>query len=163
MLTHIHLREITDFAFEIASHDLYRYEFTVTFNPKFIFSIDYAHTMLPEVIHDIFQLGCRVSKKKRSDYTNSFLFNYTVEYHKNGYPHIHGTLLLQDPLQPVTCQNWQSKFYRKYGKTDVWATGQTDKIHKNDHFEGPWSQYLKKEGQVTYYRYDQNYFDLTQK
>lgn len=139
--------------FEHYIDQTFRHEFTITYNPKFIYDIDYADSMTDFVIKDIVSLGKRVSTDKRSGVSNKFYFNYVVERHENGWPHIHGTLFTLDRIKPQTLANWEASFGRKYGRTAVWATGLQDKIHKNDHFEGTWQNYLHKEGVVKMYEY----------
>lgn len=147
--------------FDTYTQSYYRYEFTVTYNPKFIYSKEYAETMTHYVIKDVYDMAKRNSKVKRKQEYNPFFFNYVVEYMKNGYPHIHGTLFTYLHLMPQTLANWESKFYRKYGKTEIWATGLEDRIHKNDHFNGTWQQYLCKEGIPRYYQWHPHVEDKT--
>lgn len=149
--------------FNVYTKDYYRYEFTVTYNPRFIYSIEYAESMTHYVIKDIFDMAKRNSKIKRENSYNPFFFNYVVEHHENGYPHIHGTLFTYLHLMPQTLANWESKFYRKYGKTQVWATGLVDKVHKNDHFQGTWQEYLRKDNIPRYFQWDPNVEDKTRK
>lgn len=131
----------------------YRHEFTVTYNPKFIYDIAYAESMTHHVIMDIFKWTLRQVKVFRKEQWDSFLFNYVVEYQSNGYPHIHGTILTNDVIKPIALANLESLMKRKYGRTEVYATGNRDRVHKNDHFEGTWQQYLCKEGVPKAYQY----------
>lgn len=117
----------------------FRYEFTVTYNPKWIESVDYAESLTDYVIDDI-----RRFLRRNCD-SNSNLYNYVVEYQKNGMPHIHGTIFNEHRFKSQTLENLEKSLQRKYGKTMIYSTGHIDKIHKNDHFNGSWQEYLSKE------------------
>lgn len=123
----------------------FRYEFTITYNPKYIESIEYALTMTPFIYEDLVRFCNR--NQAQGDYA----FNYVVEYQSNGYPHIHGTLFVGKRFTPQSVNNLEKAFIRKYGRSDIYSTGQVDKFHKNDHFEGTWQQYIEKEQTPIYF------------
>jgi hypothetical protein len=116
----------------------YRHEITITYNPKYIYDIPYAESMTEHVIQDIQRHIIRQS-------TSEFLYNYVVEYQKNGYPHIHATTFTTHLVSPSALGNFEKLLSRKYGKSAIYATGQKDKIHHNDHFDGTWQEYIHKE------------------
>jgi len=117
----------------------FRYEFTVTYNPKYIESIDYANSLTTYVQDDIE----RYMHRNTTQY--DYAFNYVVEYQKNGYPHLHGTMFSLFRFTPQSLNNLEKSLGRKYGKSAVYSTGHIDKIHTNDHFTGTWSEYIEKE------------------
>lgn len=158
-----HLEQIKkeQFLSQLYVNQPYRYEFTVTYNPKFIDDIEYANTMTDFVIKDVFKLARRHSKVKDMNMHNTFWLAYVVEEQSNGYPHIHGLLATTTRIRPSTLFNWEQSFYRKYGRTQVYSTGVIDKQHKNDHFEGTWMEYLEKEKKVNYYSCYDTFTDNT--
>jgi len=125
--------------------DVYRYEITVTYNPKYIDTIEYAETMTDYVHHDLQRF------LQRQSTVCDYKYNYVVEHHENGYPHIHGTLYSYLRIKPESLFNLEKSLQRKYGRSSIWATDKTDKIHHNDHFTGTWQEYLHKEGEPKYY------------
>lgn len=137
--------------------EYYRYEITVTMNHKHIHSADYGETLIPHIVNDVFKAGLRMSHHK--GWYDDFAFNVVKEYQKNGWPHIHGTILTQHPVAPSKLKNTENLMYRKYGKTDIYATGKIDKWHTNDHFEGPWQEYLTKEGELYHYAFRETYIN----
>lgn len=157
-----HLKEIKDRdLFERYIEECFRYEFTITYNPKYVYSAEYALSMTDYVMKDVYDFCRRRSKRFRGDTYDSFYFNYCVEFQKNGYPHIHGTMFTGDHIPPQALANFESKMYRKYGRTDVYATGKVDKMHKNDHFDGTWQEYIRKESECKMYSYDDWFVDTT--
>lgn len=145
-----HLEEIEDFT-KATKDSFFRYEITVTLNPKYIHSNDYAETMVPHIVNDVFKAGLRMSQHK--GWYSDFEFNVVKEYQKNGMPHIHGTILTESPILPTKLMNTEQLFKRKYGKTVIWATGHRDHHHINDHFDGTWQEYLRKDDIPKYYRF----------
>jgi len=123
----------------------HRYELTITFNPKWFSDIlDMEKTYL-DVIDKII-----IKAHSTLELNGLCYFNYVKEYQSNGFPHMHGTLMFFNRLANSRLTNWEQFFQRLYGKTQIWYTGDKDKIHKNDHFEGPWSKYLLKDNPENY-------------
>ena len=82
---------------------------------------------------------------------NEHIFiNYVKEYQENGNPHLHGTIMTQERITPSLQGSWEQMLKRWYGKSEIWYTGSGNKYHKNDHFEGSWQQYLKKDNPENY-------------
>jgi len=135
----------------------YNYEFTVTYNPQRIHSIDYAKTLTHHVITDVVRFTSRASKPKKGtrvyDNIDSYYFNYVVEYTKTGWPHIHGTMSTPNVIPPISQDNFEKMCGRKYGKTMLWATGHQDRVHYDNDGEckGTWQEYIKKEGVPKYF------------
>lgn len=121
------------------------YEFTLTFNPKWFSSNDDMSEFLPEIIKQMMIKGC----SPIAPFTDYYL-EYVVEYQSNGAPHIHATYIFKNRLKVSTQTNWEQFFQRMYGKTVIYYTGNKDKIHHNDHFDGPWSKYLLKDNPENY-------------
>lgn len=140
-----------EFYAEIAEILYYRYEFTVTYNPKYIEDIPYALSMTDYVIEDVQKYLNRNSPQV------GYAYNYVVEFQKNGYPHIHGTMFSVSRLSPSSLGNFEKLLGRKYGKSAIYATGHIDKIHHNDHFQGTWQQYIEKEQTPLYFISQFNY------
>lgn len=141
---------ITKNCFNLWLESYYIHEFTVTYNPKFIYDIPYALSMTDYVIMDIQKLLDRNANDR------DYIYNYTIEYQKNGYPHIHGTFCTPNLLGVTTLFNFEKKLTRQFGKTMIWATGHINKQHHNDHFTGTWQQYLEKDGGEIIYK--QSYY-----
>lgn len=150
-----YLHTSTEEEFKKDTENMYRHEFTVTYSPRYIPDKEYAHTLTTHVIDDIFHWCIRNNKVQRCRDYNEFTFCYVVELQKNGWPHIHGTFCTQHPMRPVSVRNLESSLIRKYGKTDIYATGKVDYYHKEkpDWEGGPWSEYIKKEGKVKYFKW----------
>lgn len=121
---------------------LYRIEFTVTYNPRYMPDIAYADSLNVEVVSRIINF---VEQNQQCEGDGAFL-NYVIERHQNGFPHIHGTIFTENIIRPSSVHNLEKSLYRMYGATQVYCTGKFDKWHKNDHFEGNWQDYLHKEG-----------------
>lgn len=135
-----HHSYITDINWLIERPEWLRYEFTITFNPKWYCSPHDALDECPNVIKAI------ATKAMHFVAQNDHVYlNYVIEYQKNGMPHIHGTLMTETRLTNVSMHNWEQFLNRYYGKSQIWYTGCQNKLHKNDHFEGNWQQYLVKE------------------
>lgn len=136
-------------AFDIEHENTHRYELTITFNPKFYCNI-------PDM-----EVECETIYEKIMIKIFSFLnmdemayFNIVKEYQKNGAPHIHGTFLFNKRMMNPTLTNWEQFFTRLYGKSTIYYTGKYDKIHKNDHFNGTWTNYLKKDNPENYQEFE---------
>lgn len=147
-----HIREI-----ETMRHNYFNnyFEVTVTFNPQY-WSMSNALISIPEVIADI------IKPIVKSNQLNKFQIAYCVEYHENGYPHLHMQILNPSPIWPDDQRNIHQRLCRRYGKSQWYQTGLEDKNHINDKFpEGIlWSDYIKKDvnqnehnGQRHYYQY----------
>lgn len=135
--------------------DYFIYELTVTINRNST-PIDYAYQKMAQIANDINRktyFFTRKYHKKRGTHSKVeySYFNYCVEYHmqldinKPRYPHIHAQIFLPVLLDNQQFNNWIKEFQRKYGRTSLFCTNKEDKMHKNDHFEGRWSEYLKKD------------------
>ena len=135
--------------------DCFRLEFTCTFDQRMIYSIDYAMTVIPYVMQDIHKFTMRNSKTRKINDQffrfDDYGYNYCIEYQKNGYPHIHGTIFLKKQLKLGSHHNFEAVMRRKYGRAQLWATGKEDRVHNNDHFNGTWQEYIKKESKVSNY------------
>lgn len=131
------------------------YEVTVTFNPQY-WTLTNALYSIPEVVADI------IKPIIRANCLNQFQIAYCVEYHDNGYPHLHAQILNSIEIHPEDQRNIHQRLCRRYGKSQWYQTGLEDKIHVNDKFpEGiKWSEYIKKDiirnqenGQRHYFQY----------
>jgi len=123
----------------------HRYEVTVTFNPKWYSDLTDMESAYNDIIEKLI-----IKAHSALNQNESCHFNYVKEYQSNGAPHMHGTLMFYHRLTNSRLTNWEQFFQRLYGKTQIWYTGDKDKIHKNDHYEGPWSGYLKKDNPENY-------------
>lgn len=131
------------------------YEVTVTFNQQY-WTLSNALHSIPQVLADIIKPIIRVNS------LNQFQIAYCVEYHANGYPHLHAQILNPIEIHPEDQRNIHQRLCRRYGKSQWYQSGLEDKIHINDKFpEGiKWSEYIKKDieqnqanGQRHYFQY----------
>lgn len=146
--TDLEVKEIVPIDWSKEYLNTHRYEITITFNPKWFSNIKdmeiHCKTIIEQLIikcHSALQMNC------------SMYINYVIEYQSNGHPHIHATLMFDTRLVNSRLTNWEQFFQRLYGKTQIWYTGSVDKIHRNDHFTGPWSKYLLKDNPENYHEY----------
>jgi len=148
---------------------LYRYEITTTFNPRFYplgKACDYIRIVIREIINSSSRFISAENKKLFREYgdNNRFLKNhyleYSVEYHKNGYPHIHAILHTEVDISAEKLFRFQQTLRKKFGKSDIYYTDTEDRIHENDHFVGKWSEYLKKEVEQNEVNGKRHYFKI---
>lgn len=114
------------------------YEGTVTFT-RYYWSMAMAISSIDQVIADV------IKPIVKDFHFNMWHLRYCVEYHKDGYPHVHFQVLASSPICPQTQHNIHARLCRRYGKSHWWQTGEEDKFHENDHFAGLWSEYLIKD------------------
>lgn len=126
---------------QVRLDNINRYEVTITFDPKLYYGPEDCENYINNVWEN---LTVKVYGQLQLDERAYIAF--TKEYQANGMPHVHATVVMFHRLKPMTQHNWEQFFRRNYGKTTIYYTGKNDKWHKNDHFEGPWSEYLKKDG-----------------
>lgn len=160
----------------IIPSDLYKYEITITFNPKY-YPLGKACDYIKVVIKDIISASCRFIASEnrrihREGYSADKFFNehyieYCVEYHnkddKEGklhYPHIHATLHSQVDISATKLYGLEQSLRKKYGRTSIYHTDTEDKLHHNDHFKGLWSEYLKKDIAINEVNGKRHYFKI---
>jgi hypothetical protein len=141
----------TLFSKYVRALELHRYEITISLNPKFAPSKSIGYDLIEEALNEIVKLSNKHCFNKNDRHHARWMFEYVVEHQKNGMPHLHLTLCLPRKLTTLNQNNWERKFVRMFGISTIYYTGMEDKIHKNDHFEGPWSLYLRKESNVYSY------------
>lgn len=160
---------------------LYKYEITITFNPKF-YPLGKACSYVKKAIYEVVKASNRyiaMENKKRykegREFVSKHFIEYCVEYHnkddKEGklhYPHVHATLHSEVDIDATKLYRLEQNLRNKFGRTTIYYTDIEDKYHKNDHFEGLWSEYLLKDvienevnGKRHYFKIDlnQNYFE----
>lgn len=132
----------------------YYYEFTVTFNMSY-WSLADAMESVPQIIADVLKPVIRS--------TDTFTIRYSVEYHKNGMPHVHGQVSSGFPLHPDIQRAIHQRLIRRYGRSQWFQTGIEDKVHVNESYPDgiPWSEYIikdvvlnEKNGLRHYYEYN---------
>lgn len=147
-----HIKEV-----DIMDHhlDRYYYEVTVTFDQKY-WSLNNSLNSIPQIVADI------LKPIVKSNFYQKFQIAYVVEYHKNGYPHLHAQIINSQQIDPQDQKNIHQRLCRRYGKSQWYQTGQENKIHFNDKFPDGvlWSEYIKKDielneanGQRHYFQY----------
>lgn len=133
----------------------YYYETTVTFNPQY-WTLTTALRSINQVIADL------LKPIIKNTYKEKIQIAYCVEYHVNGYPHIHAQILTKSEVDPEDQRNIHQRLCRRYGKSQWYQTGEEDMVHINEKFpEGiKWSDYIRKDvlsnqlnGQTHYYQY----------
>lgn len=129
--------------------ELFYYEFTVTFNPNF-WSMGYAMGCVGQVIADV------VKPIIKDDH--HFQIDYSVEYHENKMPHIHGQVISREEIRPDVQWNIHHRLTRRYGRSQWYQTGTEDMFHEKSGMK--WSEYIKKDieeneknGMKHYYQY----------
>lgn len=132
----------------------YTYECTVTFNQSY-WSLRRAMQAIPEVVADILKPIVR-------ELCSSFYITYAIEYHRNGYPHLHAQIFTGViDIEPETQRNLTQRLCRRYGRSQWYQTGIEDKLHVNEQFpEGIyWSEYIKKDRQHNEEKQLKHYFN----
>lgn len=133
----------------------YYYEVTVTFTPAYWSKIDSLES-IPQVIADILKPIIKTIGLNKTQIA------YAVEYHTNGYPHLHAQILTGMSIHPEDQRSIHQRLCRRYGKSQWYQTGEEDYLHINDKYpEGIlWSQYIQKDklqneenGQQHYFQY----------
>lgn len=131
---------------------VWRYECTVTFDPKY-YPLSLACSRVSHVVGDIVRYMIKEAKPK-------CWIDYGVEYHKNHYPHIHFHLHSVGPLDPEHLKTLVARLCKRYGRTQLYQTGHEDYEHDKDGTLIRWSEYIKKEaltnsenGKKHYFRY----------
>jgi len=127
----------------------HRYEFTITFNPKFYCDIA---DMEEQCNHVFTKIAIKIYTYLNMN--EKAYFNIVKEYQTNGAPHLHGTFLFNRRMQNSNITNWEQFFTRLYGKSAIYYTGIHNKEHKNDHFKGTWQNYLLKDNPENYKEYE---------
>jgi hypothetical protein len=118
---------------------LYYYEATITFNRNF-WSWCNAVSRIDQILADV------IKPMVRDKVFNKWYLRYCVEYHEDGFPHVHLQVCSNSQVQPDIQQQIHARLNRRYGISQWYQTGLEDKLHKNDHFKlGPWSEYLQKD------------------
>lgn len=126
----------------------HRYEFTITFNPKFYCDIADMEDQILLVDEKI-----RIKIFSFLNMQEIAYYNIVKEYQQNGAPHLHGTFLFNKRMTNTNLTNWEQFFTRIYGKSAIYYTGIKNKIHKNDHYNGSWQNYLLKDNPENYKEY----------
>lgn len=122
-----------------ANHRLFYYEGTVTFKRNY-WSWSNAISKIDQVLADVIKPIVRYFD------LNKWYFRYCVEYHEDGFPHIHFQVCVRQELCPDIQHQIHARLNRRYGISQWYQTGDKDKLHKNDHFDlAPWSEYLQKD------------------
>ncbi len=116
------------------------YEVTVTFNPSY-WSLNQAMVSIPQIVADVLK---PIVKEKQLD---KIILAYVVEYHENGYPHLHAQVITQSSIDPENQRNIHQRLCRRYGKSQWYQTGEEDMVHINNKFPDgiKWSEYIKKD------------------
>lgn len=149
----MHIKESDTMDYHLDRH---YYEVTVTFDPKY-WSLNNSLNSIPEVVADI------LKPIVKSNLYEKFQIAYSVEYHKNGYPHLHAQIINSLPIYPQDQKNIHQRLCRRYGKSQWYQTGQVDMIHFNDKYpEGIlWSAYIQKDVEVNEARGQRHYFQYS--
>jgi len=132
------------------------YEFTITFNPKYFPT---KQSMLDMIEYIILKLKFKVCDR-RYDYDGVF-FDYVIEYHKSGIPHLHGTVLSPFKWPNSKIYNVEQFFNREIGKTMIYYTGNEFKYHPDS--QKYWNDYILKDNPETYEQiiiYDKHFFKI---
>lgn len=111
--------------------DYHRYEYTITFDPRYYTK----HSMLWKITSVIEE----IAKAYKSN--DHYYLSYVVEYHKNGSPHIHISVLCAEQILETKHMNLDKKLYRIYGKCMSYYTG----LIEYDHDGRSWGTYLLKD------------------
>jgi len=129
--------------------ELFVYEHTQTFNSYYTLTkaLNYCATVALDYLTSH-------AKKDGGD----LYFNYCIEYHENGRPHLHFQVFRQEDLEAQTLRNIDGQMSRKYGKPYTVPTDKEDKYHAKSDMK--WSEYIKKDiikneanGQKHYFEY----------
>lgn len=130
------------------------YEVTITFNQQY-WSLQRAIDCVEQVIADILKPVIRSC--------SSFGIRYCVEYHANGYPHIHAQVLVDSELPEDIQRAIHCRLIKRYGRSQWYQTGEEDKIHINEKYpEGiRWSEYIKKDVRGNELNGKRHYFEYT--
>lgn len=135
----------------------YYYEVTVTYNPQY-WTKSYSLEAIPQIIADLL----KPIVKWQWGTPGCIQIAYAVEYHENGYPHLHAQIITSGELNPELQRCIHQRLCRRYGRSQWYQTEQEDKIHVNDKFPNgiKWSEYIQKDkvlnsvnGQAHYYQY----------
>lgn len=94
-------------------------------------------SVVPQVIADVLKPIFRGG-------STNVLIRYSVEYHQNGYPHVHGQVVVEDySISPDIQKSLHQRLCRRYGKSQWYQTGTEDKFHESSGML--WSEYIKKD------------------
>lgn len=120
---------------ECRQHNPFYYEFTVTYNPSY-WTKNASMQVVPQVIADVLKPVIRQGP-------GNIIIRYSVEYHENGYPHIHGQVLTDYELLPDIQRSIHQRLCRRYGRSQWYQTENEDKYHETSGML--WSQYIQKD------------------
>lgn len=128
----------------------YNAEITVTFNPSF-YNIGNAASNCSVVVTKLLRQLCTVTVMA------DFTLEVSMEYHANGYPHLHIGVYSREFLQNLKQNLWQiiSKMLSGYGRNTIYhnPTPGTHRVHELDATKQAkygvasmdWSQYIRKD------------------
>lgn len=121
----------------------YIYEITITFNRQYFCTQQDAFDHINYIIEKlIFKIA-----DNRYDY-NGTMMDYNIEYHQDGWPHVHGTIFSTFRWPNSKIHNVQHFFNREVGRTMIYYTGQKIKYHEVPQMY--WDDYIKKDGTENY-------------
>lgn len=129
-------RERVTYGYVIRDKQLkYYYEFTITFNQAYWSKSQVWSYGVSNSIEDIVKplIRCGITAN----------INYSIEYHKNGYPHVHGHVITLEEIDPGIQHQIVARACRRYGRTQWYQTGEEDMYHEVS--EMKWSEYIKKD------------------
>lgn len=113
------------------------YEFTVTYNPCY-WTKHSAMQVVPQVVADVLKPIIRTTDGA------VIMIRYSVEYHQNGYPHVHGQVLMNGQgISPDIQRSIHQRLCRRYGKSQWYQTESQDKFHETSGML--WSEYIQKD------------------
>lgn len=118
------------------------YEVTVTFNQHY-------WTLQATVDYGIRQcIGMLVKKLQQK--AGWFEMDYTVEYQKNGYPHLHAQIFTREELHADQQRSISGSLKTRFGRADWYQTGKEDYVHteiskETGEMKGKWSNYIRKD------------------
>lgn len=110
------------------------YEFTITFNPQY-WRLGNAMASVGQAIADVCKPIIRDDHK--------FQLDYSIEYHENGMPHIHGQVITEWDIHPEIQRNIHQRLCRRYGRSQWFQTGLEDMFHTTSGMK--WSEYIRKD------------------
>lgn len=122
------------------------YEITLTFNPKYFPNAEYAYDYI-EYYH--MKLLYKILPNHNNTLGEILIIN--TEFHKNGFPHLHGIIYSSYKWANTKIHNVEQFFNREMGRCSIYYTEYKDKYHTTP--EMYWSKYIIKEGKNKYQQY----------
>lgn len=113
----------------------YMYEITVTFS-HYYWSLNQA---VSYGIIRILELIYRALHRTQI----GFILDYSIEYQENGYPHFHGHILAEQPLEAHIQKQIFGQLCDKFGRSQWYQTENRDHFHETSGMK--WSEYIRKD------------------